>query len=109
MRLPRLTAAQTKSIDAMTQMEGWRILRMSIEDNIKLKDAEINNFTFTIDDDGQANRKKVMEFQMKQHEVGVLKKFLQIVDNPAKVSNEADNDMYGEPDVIDKSKVNKTS
>lgn len=98
MKLPRLNPKQKKDIDTMKMTEGWRLMRQALEGNIKLKDMELRSYDFKFDEDGEVNKKKILEFKIKQNESIILKNFLQLIDDPVILKKESEDDMYGEPD-----------
>lgn len=92
--LPRLKKKQLSDLDAMMKTEGWRLVTQMIEGSIEMHNASLINWDFKFDENGEVIKKSIMEYREKQIEVGILKKFLQFIRNPAKVKEAEKEESY---------------
>lgn len=88
-KLPRLNAKQQADLKSMMQSEGWKMIVKAMETSIELSNAELINWSFPVDDDGEPIKKRVLEFREKRIEVDNLKKFLHFLYNPTKIVEES--------------------
>ena len=86
----RLNRKQKEDLDSMTQSEGWRIVKNSVEVQIEIANAQLINWSFPFDDEGEPIKKKIMEYKEKQARVGLLKEFLQFVKEPTMIPLDKD-------------------
>lgn len=88
--LPRLNKKQKEDLDTIMKMEGWKLVTQIIEGSITMSNAQLINWNFPFDEEGEPIKKSVMEYREKRIEVDLLKKFLLFLNNPAIVKESED-------------------
>ena len=94
MKLPKLSPEQIKDFDIMRNTNGFDILKRVFETSIEIQNAELINYDFKFDENGEVNRKSTMKFRDMQLEADILKRLFVFIKKPVIITNVTDNEVY---------------
>lgn len=88
LRLRRISKEEKEHLDYMAATDGWRIVRQMFDGSIEMSTKELIKWKFQYDEDGNIKKESVRKYEKKQEELGLLKNFLQFMENPAILKEE---------------------